>query len=45
MLLAINYRQNPLPLRLRPGRKALGKVISFSADQFTNQLLNWAPPT
>ena len=27
MLLAINYRQNPLPLRLRPGRKALGKVF------------------
>ena len=33
MLLAINYRQNPLPLRLRPGRKALGKVFSFSAYQ------------
>ena len=31
MLLAINYRQNPLPLRLRPGRKALGKVLSLSA--------------
>lgn len=41
MLLAINYRQNPLPLRLRPGRKALGKVFSFSAYQFSFQLINY----
>ena len=41
MLLAINYRQNPLPLRLRPGRKALGKVFSFSAHQFSFQLINY----
>ena len=41
MLLAINYRQNPLPLRLRPGRKALGKVFSFSAYQFSFNLINY----
>ena len=41
MFLAINYRQNPLPLRLRPGRKALGKVFSFSAYQFSFQLINY----
>lgn len=41
MLLAINYRQNPLPLRLRPGREAIGKVFSFSAYQFSFQLINY----
>lgn len=41
MLLAINYRQNPLRIRLRPGRSALGKVFSFSAYQFSFQLINY----
>lgn len=41
MLFMINYRQNPLRLRLRPGREALGKVFSFSAYQFSFQLINY----
>ena len=41
MLLVINYRQNPLTLHLRPGREAIGKVFSFSAYQFSFQLINY----
>ena len=41
MLLAINYRQQPAAAALRPGRKALGKVFSFSAYQFSFQLINY----
>lgn len=41
LLFAVNYRQNPLRLRLRPGREALGKVFSFSAYQFSFQIINY----
>lgn len=41
ILFAINYRQNPLTLRLRPGRSAIRKVFSFSAYQFSFQLINY----
>ena len=41
MLFVINYRQNPLSVHLKPGKAAVGKVFSFSAYQFSFQLLNY----
>ena len=41
MLFAINYREYPLRIRLRPSRGAIRKVFSFSAYQFSFQLLNF----
>lgn len=41
MLLVINYRQNPLSVYLKPGKAAIRKVFSFSAYQFSFQLLNY----
>ena len=41
MLFVINYRQNPLSVHLKPGKAAIGKVFSFSAYQFSFQLLNY----
>ncbi|MEG0807403.1 MAG: lipopolysaccharide biosynthesis protein [Alistipes sp.] len=41
LLLAINYREHPLALRLNPGRESIGKVFSFSAYQFGFQLINY----
>lgn len=41
MLFVINYRQNPLRLYLRPHMEAVRKVFSFSAYQFSFQLLNY----
>ena len=41
MLLAINYRQNPLPLRLRGTQGRWAKLFSFSAYQFSFQLINY----
>ena len=41
MLFAINYREYPLRLRLRPSYEAIRKVFSFSAYQFSFQLLNF----
>ena len=41
MLFAINYREDPLRIRLRPSRGAIRKVFSFSAYQFSFQLLNF----
>lgn len=41
MLFVINYRQHPLPLRLRVEGASLRKVFSFSAFQFSFQVLNF----
>ena len=41
MLFAINYREYPVRLRMKPAREALSKVFSFSAYQFSFQLLNF----
>ena len=41
MLFVINYRQNPLSVHLKPGKATVGKVFSFSAYQFSFQLLNY----
>ncbi len=41
LLFAINYRENPLPIRLLPQRAAIAKVFSFSAYQFSFQILNY----
>ena len=41
MLFAINYREYPLKPRLRSVRSAASKVFSFSAYQFSFQLLNF----
>ena len=41
MLFAINYREYPLRIRLRPSYDAIRKVFSFSAYQFSFQLLNF----
>lgn len=41
MLFAINYREYPVHLRMKPAREALSKVFSFSAYQFSFQLLNF----
>lgn len=40
-LFAINYREYPLRLRLKPGRGGLRKVFTFSAYQFSFQLINY----
>lgn len=41
MLFAINYREHPLRLSLSPGIGAIRKVFSFSAYQFSFQLINY----
>ena len=41
MLFAINYREYPLRIRLRPSYDAIRKVFSFSAYQFSFQLINY----
>lgn len=41
LLFGINYRQQPLRLRLRPSAAALRKVFSFSAYQFCFNLINY----
>lgn len=41
LLFVINYRQHPLRLRLCPARESLLKVFSFSAYQFSFQLINY----
>lgn len=41
MLFAINYREYPLRIGLRLSRGAIRKVFSFSAYQFSFQLLNF----
>lgn len=41
LLFAVNLREYPQRLRLRPGRRAIAKVFSFSAYQFGFQLINY----
>lgn len=41
LLFVVNYRQHPLHLRLRVEKASLRKVFSFSAFQFSFQLLNF----
>lgn len=40
-LFIVNYLQHPLVLRLKPGKESLRKVFSFSAYQFSFQLINY----
>lgn len=40
-LFAINLREYPLRLRVKPGRAGIRKVFSFSAYQFSFQLINY----
>ncbi len=41
MLFAVNFREYPQHLRLRPGTGGIRKVFSFSAYQFSFQLINY----
>ncbi len=41
LLFGINYRQQPLRLRLRPSAASLRKVFSFSGYQFCFNLINY----
>lgn len=41
LLLIVNFRENPLTLRLRVKFAAIRKVFSFSAYQFSFQLINY----
>lgn len=41
VLFAVNYREYPQHLRLRPGQGGIRKVFTFSAYQFSFQLINY----
>jgi len=41
IIFVINYLQNPLKTRFKPGKEAIQKVLSFSAYQFGFQLVNF----